>query len=107
MTRDQAPPSRGDGLYVDLKAERCDVTVYTQAWGTDSPPKDGEETNALLHARVFVNGSEIQRAVGVEMFAGADFLTADIRVCPTGFTVVELNEEEWAALTPDGPNPVL
>jgi hypothetical protein len=74
------------------------LVVYTAAWSFDSPTEPGDEPSAQIFCRIFVNGTEIESALGIKVEASADFLTASIEVMPGTIEFVALDRDSWAAL---------
>lgn len=74
-----------------------ELTVYSLGWKDDHAVEAPEESSALLHSRVFVDGREIEWASGVTVEAqGGDFTQASVHVNPGSVKFVTCTRDEWA-----------
>lgn len=78
--------------------ERADIVLYTQAWDRAGPAETLDDSSALIHCRVILNGREMPMALGADVQLGNDFATITIKLYPTSLQVVALTEEEWKNL---------
>ena len=79
---------------------RTDVEVYVLKWTDDAPTDPGEESNATINTRLFINGMEIEveGENGVKVNTSMDITTVDATLLPTSVKVLGLDKEEWDAL---------
>lgn len=75
-----------------------DIVVYNLGWLMDAPAEGEENPNALLHARVVVDGVEIKCVSAIEVKAeGNEFAAATLRLNPSRVRFVALDEAAFHA----------
>lgn len=88
------------------------IRVVVQEWGTDGPPAEGEEPNALLHGRVFVGDVELPAAGATIRARGGDFvevdvtLTGNVQIVPVSAERFRRDDPFALSLAETGPRPV-
>ena len=91
MGADPVAPRDGADAFTDASA---DIVVYTDAWTRDHQTRPGEDANAQIHSRVFVNGNELPWCNGISVESRGDFLQARLDVIVRSIRFVPLKQGE-------------
>lgn len=75
------------------------IEIHALGWNGDHAIKEGEEPNASLYARVFVDGVEIPEVMRVRTLHRQDFSIAVVTLFGP-VKVINHTKESWDALTP-------
>lgn len=75
------------------------VVLHVQGIAADHVAHEGEETTALMHGLLEVDGYLLDEAGKVEVtFEGGSFLTVKPLLLPGSFEVISHTEESWPEL---------